>query len=310
MVTQNPPGHHSPHKPTKVWKPKPSVSGEGVPSMFAHTTLSKPLKINHSVTSAVAKPNETKTFTKAASNKNEKSQKTTDSTSKLPAKRETPVITVLPAKPAMTASKAPSRTSMCKDAATTKVKVDKKSTTKPSMVVGGCSTVAGTPQSWPKPYAVPESEKPKPRKSGDEEQLHKDIDHLIPEMYRKKSTKQLEKEQQEEIQLMRRIMWELQQQEIAREEEALRCKPISSDVDATLNALKNVKKINDMLDDHASLDDSDATSKRPSAYSTHMKSKMAFFNSNHSVSLNDSDSDDSSSMSSWNSDYSDGLFRG
>jgi hypothetical protein len=159
------------------------------------------------------------------------------------------------------------------------------------------------------------SDKPKPHRSSgkrdkDDEQFHKEIDHLIPEMYRKKSAKQLEQEQQEEIQLMQRIMWELHQLELARQEEALRCKPISNDVDKTLNLLKTAKKMNDLSDEHSSGDHSDTSSKRQSAYSAHMKSKLAFFNSYHSVSRDSSDSEDSSSVSSWHSDESDGLFRG
>lgn len=335
MVTQNPTDNFSPHKQTRVWKPKPAV--EGVPSMFAHATLSKPLKVNRTVTGTVT-VNVNVPVTKADKDKDvsattssvvsQKSNKESKDSIMKPLKplkptefKRKPANSVTTAKPVVTASKAPSTTSISDAAATAtaNVKAETKRSTKskPTLVIGGCSTVAGIPQSWPKPHAVPATEKmATTRKSltssqeDEQQQLHKNIDHLIPEMYRKKSAKQLEKEQQEEIQLMREIMWELRQQEIAREEEAMRCKPISNDVEATLNALRTVKKVNDMLDDHSSLDDSNATPKRPSAYSTHVQSKLAFFNSNHSVSLKDSDSDDSSSVSSWNSDDSDGLFRG
>jgi hypothetical protein len=106
--------------------------------------------------------------------------------------------------------------------------------------------------------------------------------------------------------------------QIEKEEKALQYKPIGNDIEATLRALKNAKKQNDMADDHSSLDDSDATPKQKSAYSTHVRSKLAFFNSTHSKNLSlaasdsddDDDSDDSSSVSSWDSDASDGLFRG
>lgn len=175
--------------------------------------------------------------------------------------------------------------------------------------------MAGTPQSWPKPHKVPSDEKPKivpkpkphKKKVEEEPQLHKNIDDLIPEMYRKKSAKQLEQEQQEEIQLMRKIMWELRRAEMEKEEKALQYQPIRNDVDATLRALANAKKQSDMADDHSSLDEST----KPSAYSEHIRSKLEFFNSHHSVSMsNDSSDSDSSSVSSWDSDASDGLFRG
>jgi hypothetical protein len=237
----------------------------------------------------------------------------------------------------VTAAKAPSTTSIgnaAKHFSKTKParQASKDKTNAATVVIGGCTTVAGTPSSWPKPHAVPADEKPDLRHSKHNassksqaaapvldiadvkttQEFHKNIDHLIPEMYRKKSAAQLEAEQQEEIQMMRRIMWELRRQEIDKEEQAMQAKPIKHDIQATLNALENAKKERDELDDHSSLDDSDATSKRMSAYSTHMRSKLAFFNSNHSARLYDSDddSDDSSSISSWDSDASDGLFQG
>lgn len=367
MVTEHPTGSGSPHKPKKVWKPKPAGEGGGVPSMFAHAVLSKPLKINSAVTTTVkVKSKETTTNSSTGGKKENKASHDTTGThtrtpsasntsntsntvtapttfttlstpkSKLSAIRDTavrPAEPVQPVQPVIAATTTTYSTKGFGEAAkgrpstSTKASADgvKKATPKSeeshrksnqsTLVIGGCTTVAGTPQSWPKPHAVSGAEKPKPhRASGkadkDDEQFHKEIDHLIPEMYRKKSAKQLEEEQQEEIQLMRRIMWELQQLEMARQEEALRCKPIAVDVDTTLNLLKNAKKMNDMLDDHASLDDSDTSSKRKTAYSTHVKSKLAFFSSHHSVSHDSSDSVDSSSVSSWNSDESDGLFRG
>lgn len=349
MVTENPRDGtgSSPHKPKKVWKPKPA--GEGVPSLFAHAVLSKPLKINNAATSTVkVKSKETTTAINSNKKENQETQKPTHSASQStsatvpapPSKSKFSTIKDTTVKPVesvnantntttitnTSSKKGIGQPSKGRASTTTKSESDgvKRATPKsderhrkpnqPALVFGGCSTVAGTPQSWPKPHAASETEKPKNRRSSgkgnkDDEQFHKEIDHLIPEMYRKKSAKQLEQEQKEEIQLMRQIMFELQQQELARQEEALRYKPISIDVDTTLNVLKNAKKMNDKFDDHASVDDSDTSSKRKSAFSTHIKSKLAFFNSHHSVSHDSSESDDSS-VSSWNSDESDGLFRG
>lgn len=330
--------------------------------MFAHAALSKPLKVNAAVTSTV-----TRKTTKDSSDSSKKTKPVTLKKKTTAASAASTTTSSSTAKPVVTAAKARSTTSIGDAAAKASSSSSNKnnhntkhsySKTKPArtankdnnatMVIGGCTTVAGTPNSWPKPHAVPANEKPTvipPKKKmsvskksnhgtppvnkvidiadvtttqefPDSGQLHKDIDNLIPEMYRKKSAKQLEQEQQEEIQMMRRIMWELRRQEMEKEEQALQIKPITHDIQATLRALQNAKKERDMLDDHSSLDDSDATSKRMSAYSAHMRSKLAFFNSNHSAKLygdddsDSDDSDDSSSISSWDSDASDGLFRG
>jgi hypothetical protein len=194
----------------------------------------------------------------------------------------------------------------------------------------GSTSVAGTPQSWPKPHAVPASDKQpvttKNKKQTIRNQFSNDtreivqiapttMDDLIPEMYRKKSAAQLAKEQQEEIYAMQKVMWQLQCQKRDKEERALMAatKPIDGGIQAVMRKLKEAKEVNNECDSHSSsLDSRKKKSRDP--YSTHVESKLAYFNSNHSVSLDsnwdDDNSDDSSNDSSWDSDASgDGLFR-
>jgi hypothetical protein len=144
--------------------------------MFAHATLSKPLKVNAATTSTVrqrtskATPNSVPGA--AAKTRKDKATQVTPTTvpgtpkfaEKMPS-TATPVVTAAP--------KAPSTTSIQEAAASAPKSPDGKfrySHTKPKrnsstdsakLVIGGCTTVAGIPKSWPKPHAVPPDAKPK-----------------------------------------------------------------------------------------------------------------------------------------------------
>lgn len=371
MVTQNPISHASfasPTTPKRVWKPKAATTMEGIPSMFAAASLSRPLKVNTVTSNSVRR----KTGSAAAVttpgtsiteiNENTRESLATSDPVKTvtvdvkasPTETRGSSVVVSPPRVSMatkeprtnvtasptksrddtTTTKSPSKPSASRPVTSglNKTKLTRTNSSGSSKVMGfGSTSVAGTPQSWPKPHAVPAAEKgqqqqvPKDKKQAIRNQFsntQKDavhiapctMDDLIPEMYRKKSAAQLAKEQQEEIRLMQKIMWELRRQEQDREERALMAatKPIDGGIQAVMRKLKETKEISDDCDSHASSLDSKKKSKDP--YSTHMESKLAYFNSNHSVSLDsnwdDSNSNDSSSVSSWDSDASgDGLFR-
>lgn len=349
MVTQNPSdqSNSSPTKPKKVWKPKPA-SAEGIPSMFASAALSKPLKVNATISNTVTRktwkgaststaavrdsaPSKPPMETEKHGSSNTSQPETASSTpaSEQPLANDVSKPNPPPAKkvskdvPKPTASTSSSKTTLnTTNKTTTNSKKTNNSIPNRSVptsndnhiLVGDSTSVAGTPQSWPKPHNVPAASKRPIRnrfsKSGlveSDDGLHKNIDELIPEMYRKKSATELEKEQQEEIQQMRAIMWELRRQEQEQREKALQIKPVNQGIDIAMRILQGAK-------DQCRADsdsDSDATPKGASAYSRHMKSKLEYFTSNHSAAISsgwDDDSDNSSSVSSWESD--DGLFRG
>lgn len=299
MVTQNPSSSISPTTPTKkLWRPK-AHPAEGVPSMFAHATLTKPLKVNAATTKTIRRSSK-----KTPPPKAESSQKKT-SKSPPPSKAESypkKSKTKIEPKKRSSTDKAPSTSTQA-------TKPKRSSFSSAKKVKGFGSTVCGTPQSWPKPHDVKPEDKPKikPKKKS----IHpfgKPIDDLIPDMYKRKSAKQLQEEQAAEIETMRKIMFALRQQERERQERALQPTPIVQDLENVLGALRAVKEESDDLDDHSSLN-SDATPEELTAYSKHMKSKLSLFNSNHAGF--ESSSDDSS-VSSWDSDSSDDddLFRG
>jgi hypothetical protein len=364
MVTQKPVSNSlvSPTTPKRVWRPKPATSTEGIPSMFAAASLSKPLKVNTAASSVIRRKTMSATTATAMSENGEKQvgsfgettatttspieMKSTIATdaSKLATKtakepttkvaayqtKSAPAAIATQAQPTVstrpTSKTTPSRPVTKSQGVTKPVRTNSSGTSK---VTGfGSTSVAGTPQSWPKPHAVPASEKQpiaaKKKKQSIRNQFSNtqeavqiaptSMDDLIPEMYRKKSAAQLAKEQQDEIYAMKKIMWELQRQERDREERALMAatKPIDGGVQEVMRKLKEAKEINNDCDSHAS--SLDGRKKSKDAYSKHVESKLAYFNSNHSVSLDsnwdDDNSDNSSTDSSWDSDASgDGLFR-
>ena len=182
-------------------------------------------------------------------------------------------------------------------------------------VSGFGGSVAGTPYSWPKPHETSPADKATiqfrqaKQRLRNQEKRKKTIEDVIPDMYKKKNAKELEEEQQHEIQLMRTLMYQLKMQEMARQEKALQPKKIDGHINHVLETLDSVR--DPLMNSHHSLD-SDATPKGTSAYAAHMKSKLEFFNSNHPVddSFSDDDSASFSSASSWDSADSDALFRG
>lgn len=370
MVTQKPPSNRlvSPTTPSRVWRPKPVASTEGIPSMFAAATLSKPLRVN-TATSHVVRRKTTSTSTsciesiatptsetdqnavgslrkvtatttspveKKRCNDTEPSKQVTKEAKEPTAKvaeyqsKIAPAATAIKSQPTVVSKPAsitpPSRPVTKGLGATKPVRPSSGTSTVTSF---GSTSVAGTPQSWPKPHAVPASEKQpiaaKNKKQPIRNQFSNTsddvmiapttLDDLIPEMYRKKSTAQLAKEQQDQIYAMKKIMWQLQSQKRDQEERALMAatKPIDGGIQAVMRKLKEAKESSNDCDSHASsLESRGKKIKDP--YSTHVESKLAYFTSNHSVSLDsnwdDDSSDHSSSDSSWDSDASgDGLFR-
>ena len=195
-------------------------------------------------------------------------------------------------------------------------------------------SVVGTPRSWPKPHAVPSDEKPviKPKKDKKEKQIaatkgpklensetnfdYQPEEELIPEMYRRKSAKEIEREQREEIDRFRQAMYELKMEQRAKEEQALQPKDVTGGIGNVLEMLNQTKQMNAI---EVGSDIGSGSEHEPyasDAYAKHMESKLAYFKdvSTHSVNVSvnsddwNSSSSDDDSTSSWDDDED--LFRG
>ena len=357
-------------KPKRVWKPPAKTDG-AVPSLFASATLKKPLKVNTAVATTIrSKRPSTTTTTKPK-------PKTTPTPSE-PSPAPTP--TPAPAAPAVvvTAEKpkpepTPKPPAASKPAVVEKKKTEEPPKPKPSkdtkksdklvkngrIIRGEASkampSVVGTPQSWPRPHAVPADEKPviKPKKktvtitnppksSSDKSSSNNKLppnkgpklddseanfsfdpnEELIPEMYRRKSAKEIEREQQQEIDRFRQAMYELRMEQRAKEEAALQPKDVTAGIANVLEMLNESKKLNEIEvgSDIGSGSEHDEPASSSNAYTKHMESKLAYFKdiSNHSVDVSinsddwnssDSSDDDDDSTTSWDSD-TEGLFKG